>query len=254
MKGTLTEPRIHTDLAEFYSLWRDACLGKWQSEKEETKFLLEFFDGVNQVKSIIDLGGSIGVHAIPLMEHGYDVALLDKSESALAIAKRSAPQLQVLKSTFENISLQQNFDAAICMFSSVNYLINESDKEHFYQWLRTHIDNLIVLDQTNVRRLPRVYSDSCQAEDKQFRLNVLREWHFEEDVMQTSFVYEFIDKESDATKIINDGQSQKFLTVEQLIALMGKEWRMVNLLGDCNLSRAFDPDNSPRQITIFKHV
>jgi Methyltransferase domain len=254
MKGTLTEPRIHTDLAEFYSLWRDACLGKWASEIEEVKFLLEFFSGGNKVRSIIDLGGSIGLHSIPLNEHGFDVTLLDKSQSALAIARRSAPQLQTVNGSFENIDLKQNFDAAICMFSSLNYLLSESDREHFYHWLSTYIRDVVILDQVNVRRLPRVYSDSCQAEDKHFRLNILREWHFEDEVMQTSFIYEFVDKESEATKIINDGQSQKFLTVEELVAYMGKQWRMVALLGECNLNRAFDPDNSPRMISIFKRV
>lgn len=254
MKGILTEPRIHTDLAEFYSLWRDACLGKWASEMEEVKFLLEFFAASKGVRSIIDLGGSIGLHSIPLHEHGFDVTLLDKSENALAIARRTLPQLQTVKSTFEQIDISKHFDAAICMFSSLNYLIDEADREHFYHWLSKHIDDLIIFDQINVRRLPRVYSDNCQAEDKHFRLNVLREWHFEEDVLQTSFVYEFIDKESDAAKIINDGQSQKFLSIEELIEYMGKHWRMVALLGDCNLNQPYDPDNSSRMISIFKRV
>ncbi len=100
----------------------------------------------------------------------------------------------------------------------------------------------------------KTYSDNCQAEDKHFRLNILREWHFEEDIMHTSFVYEFIDKASEATKIINDGQKQKFLSVEELIAYMGKQWRVVALLGDFNLKQPFDIENSPRMISIFKRV
>src|ERR1700722_18497545 len=119
MKGTLVEPRIHTDLAEFYSLWRDACLGKWASEMEEAQFLLEFFASAGQIKSIIDLGGGIGMHSMALSEHGFDVTLLDKSESALVIAKRNKPSLEVIKDSFESIDLKQNFDAAICMFSSL---------------------------------------------------------------------------------------------------------------------------------------
>jgi Methyltransferase domain len=254
MKGILIEPRIHTDLAEFYCLWRDACLGKWSSEIEEVKFLLELFAGSQKVKSIVDLGGGVGLHTIPLSGHGFDVTLFDNSEFALAIAKRHVPGLQVVNSSFENIDLQQTFDAAICMFSSINYLLDEPERQHFFHWLRRHVGNLVVIDQINARRLPRVYSDSCRSEDKHFRLNILREWHFEEDVMHTSFIYEFVDKESEATKIVNDEQKQKFLTEQELINYMGKQWRMVALLGEFDPHMSFDADKSPRMISIFKRV
>jgi hypothetical protein len=252
MKSTLTEPRIHDDLAEFYSLWRDACLGRKASETDEIKFLLDMLASSSNSKSIIDLGGSVGLHAIALTKHSFDVTLLDKASTALAIAKRTCPQLKIVQSSFESISLSQNFDASFCMLSSLSYLLEEPAREAFYNWIKTHINDLAVFDQINPLRLPRTYSDNCQSEDKHFRFNVLREWHFEEDLLHTSFVYEFVDKASEATKIINDSQVQKFLTVEELIKYMGKQWRVIALLGDCNLKQPFDQENSPRMIAVFK--
>lgn len=252
MKSILTEPRIHDDLAEFYSLWRDACLGKKASEVDEIKFLLNTLSSSFNIKSVIDLGGSVGLHAIPLAKHGFDVTLLDRANNALAIAKRTRPELKTVQCAFEAISLEQNFDAGLCMLSSLSYLLEETEREAFYKWIRTHVNDLAIFDQINILRLPKSYTDNCQAEDKHFRLNLLREWHFEEDLLHTSFVYEFVDKASEATKIINDHQVQKFLSAEELVKYMGKEWRIIALLGDCSLQQPFDQENSPRMIAVFK--
>jgi hypothetical protein len=252
MKSTITDPRIHDDLAEFYSLWRDACLGKKASEADEVKFLLDIFASSASIKNIIDLGGSVGLHAIALAKHGFDVTLLDKANTALAIARRSNPQLKTVHSSFDSIELAENFDASFCMLSSLSYLLAEEEQKPFYDWIKTHVKDLAIFDQINALRLPKSHSDNCQAEDKHFKFNVLREWHFEDGLLHTSFVYEFIDKASDATKIINDSQIQKFLSVEELVNFMGKQWRVVALLGDCNLKNPFDPENSPRMVAVFK--
>lgn len=254
MKSILIEPQIHDDLAEFFPLWRDACLGRIGSEEEEIKFLQEVFASPTQVRNIIDLGGSVGLHTVALQKTGFDVTLFDQSSSALAIARRHCPNLPTINGDFGEINIGQRFDAAISMFSSVNYLVNESERMHFYHWLSNQINDLVILDQVNVRRLPRSYSDNCQSEDKHFRLNILREWYFEGEIMHTSFVYEFIDKESGAAKIINDKQAQRFLTLDELSKYMGNSWRILTVLGDCSLRHPFDPDTSSRMISIFKHV
>ncbi len=254
MKSTLIEPRIHDDLAEFYSLWRDACLGKKASEAEEVRFLLDVFASSNNLQSIIDIGGSVGIHAIPLAKHGFAVTLLDKSNTALNIAKRNCSQVKTIQGQFEAIDLKENFDAGICMLSSLAYILDEAGCETFYHWVSKHVNDLVIFDQLNYHRLPKSHSDNCQAEDKHFIFNVLREWHFEEDLLHTSFVYEFIDKASEATKIINDAQVQKFLEPEQLVKYMGKQWRLVALLGGFNLKQPFDRETSPRMVTVFKRV
>ena len=252
MKSILIESRIHDDLAEFYSLWRDACLGKKASEAEEVKLLLDVFASSSNLRSIIDLGGSVGIHAIPLAKHGFDVTLLDKSITALNIAKRTCSQLKTIQTPFQQINLDDTFDASICMLSSLSYLLEDTEREAFYHWVSKHIKDLAIFDQLNPHRLPQSHSDNCQAQDKHFLFNVLREWHFENDLMHTSFVYEFIDKASEATKIINDAQVQKFLSAEELVKYMGKQWRLVALLGDFNLKQPFDQETSPRMIAIFK--
>ncbi len=50
-----------------FSLWRDTTLGKKGSEIKETEFVVDVFKKLStNVNNIIDLGGGVGTHAIPL--------------------------------------------------------------------------------------------------------------------------------------------------------------------------------------------
>jgi hypothetical protein len=254
MTAILTEARIYDDLAEFYPLWRDACLRRKASEGEEVKFLLEVFASSSGIKSVIDLGGGTGVHAIPLCKHGFDTTILDKSSNALAIARRTLSEIKTLHSSFETISLTRTFDASISMLSSFTYLLDEGGRKHFYSWLANHTNDLMVLDQGNFYSYAKTFSDRLQSEDKHFSLRVARDWYIEETTKRTSFLYEFVDKASEATKVIPDEQVQRYVTIEELVSYLGRDWRLVALLGDYNLKHMFDEQRSPRMICVFKRV
>lgn len=259
MSTILTEARIYDDLAEFYPLWREVCLGKKASEAEEVRFIGDVFASSSSINSVIDLGGGVGVHALALAKHGFEVTLLDKSAKAISIAKRELPALKVALSNFESINLPQTYDAAICMLSSLTFILEESGRNHFYNWLKHHTRDLIILDQSNFHRYAnnfsgKSFSERLEGEDKHFHLRIARDWFMENDLKQTSFIYEFIDKASEATKVIPDGQVQRYVPIEQLVSYLGKDWRLIALLGDYSLKTIFDEDTSPRMISIFKRV
>ena len=254
MTAILTEARIYDDLAEFYQLWRDACLGRKASESDEVKFLLEVFASSKSVKTVIDLGGGTGVHAIPLAKHGFDVTILDKSPNAISIARRNFSEIKTVQSSFETMTLTRSFDASICMLSSFTYILDEPGRRHFYRWLSEHTRDLLVLDQGNFARYPKTFNDRFQGEDKHFSLKVARDWYIEDRTKHTSFLYEFVDKASEAAKVLADEQVQRYVTIEEQVAYLGKGWRLVALLGDYNLKNIFDEQSSPRMICVFKRV
>jgi SAM-dependent methyltransferase len=254
MSAILTEARIYDDLAEFYPLWRDACLGRKASEGEEVKFLLEVFASSQSVKSVIDLGGGTGVHAIPLARHGFDVTILDKSLNAISIARRNFSEIKTVQSSFETMALTRSFDASICMLSSFTYILDETGRKHFFRWIADHTRDLMVLDQGNFSRYAKTYNDRFQGEDKHFSLKVARDWYMEGSRKHTSFLYEFVDKASEAAKVIADEQVQHYVPIEQLVTHLGKSWRLVALLGDYSLKHMFDEQSSPRMICVFKRV
>jgi ubiquinone/menaquinone biosynthesis C-methylase UbiE len=259
MSTILTEARIYDDLAEFYQLWREVCLGKKASEADELRFIADVFASSSAITSVIDLGGGVGVHAIALAKHGFDITLLDKSAKAISIAKRNLPTLKVALANFESIDLPQTYDAAICMLSSLTFILEESGQRHFYNWLKHHTRDLIILDQSNFHRYAKTaseksFSERLEGEDKHFYLRIARDWFIENNLKQTSYLYEFVDKASEATKVIPDGQIQRYVPIEQLVSFLGKDWRLVALLGDYSLKHMFDEYTSPRMISVFKRV
>lgn len=254
MSAILTEARIYDDLAEFYPLWRDACLGRKASEADEVKFLLDVFSSSQGVSSVVDLGGGTGVHAIPLAKHGFDVTILDKSANAISIARRNFAEIKTVQSNFETVAVTKRFDASICMLSSFTYILDESGRRHFFSWIADHTRDLMILDQGNFNRYPKTFNDRFHGEDKHFSLKVARDWYMEEATKHTSFLYEFVDKASEAAKVIVDEQVQRYLTIEELVSYLGKGWRLVALLGDYNLKQMFDEQTSPRMICVFKRV
>jgi hypothetical protein len=254
MSAIIAETKIYDDLAEFYPLWRDACLHKKASEAEEVKFLLDVFASSSGIESVIDLGGGTGVHAIPLAKHGFDMTILDKSANALAIARRHCSNVKTVCKPFETISIKRMFDASICMLSSLTYVLDESGRKHFLSWVANHTKDLIVLDQGNFYRYPKAYNDRLQSEDKYFSLRVARDWYMEGSRKHTSFLYEFADKFSDASKVISDEQIQQYVKVEELVKYLGQEWRLVALLGSYDLKQIFEEHSSTRMICVFKRL
>jgi hypothetical protein len=254
MSTILYETRIYDDLAEFYSLWRDAYLGQKGSEAKEITFLLDVFASSKKIKTIIDLGGGTGIHAIPLSKHGFDLTIFDKAAHALSIAKRSASAVNTVGGSFETISLNQTFDASMAMLSSLTYILDESGRKHFYSWLAGHTSDLIIIDQGNFYSYEKTLSDHLCGEDKHFNLRIARDWHMEGSRRHTNFSYEFVDKESDSAKVIADEQIQRYLSAEELIAYLGKDWRLVALLGSYDLKQMFDKQSSKRMICLFKRA
>jgi len=110
--------KIYEDLADLFSLWRDTTLGQKGHEKKEVDFIEDAFKAHSgEIKSVIDLGGGVGLHAGLLLKHGYDVTLFDQSKKALAIAKKNYPKLKIVQGSFEKINLNKQYDAAVCMWS-----------------------------------------------------------------------------------------------------------------------------------------
>lgn len=95
---------IYENLADLFSLWREAISGQKNHEKQETNFIINVFKKYpNQIKSVIDLGGGVGLHSGQFLKFGYDITLFDQSQKALSIAKKNNPDLKTICGSFEKL-------------------------------------------------------------------------------------------------------------------------------------------------------
>lgn len=66
--------KIYESLAGLFPLWRDTTLGIKKHEKKETKFIIGILNKYpGKIKTVIDLGGGVGLHAGLLVKAGYDI-------------------------------------------------------------------------------------------------------------------------------------------------------------------------------------
>lgn len=249
---------MYERLTNLYPLFRESLEGRKGTEKDETEFILGVvgtFGG--KVKTIIDLGGGVGMHSKILASQGYDVTVFDQSKKALLQAKKGHSQLKTVHGIFETIALQKSYDAAICMWSTLPYILNAKGRKHFFHWLKSHIKHIIILDEANfyryitMREFHKIYAP---VNNKQYQLTVTRDWIINHNrIRESSYVYTVINKKTGERRIIQDTETQQYLTVEEVKSLLGKRWKLKKLLGDFSVHKKFDQKRSLRYIMIFEN-
>ncbi len=247
-----TNPRIFEDLAFLYPLWRDTCLGTHKSWTRETEFLESLFRNCNQITSIIDLGCGVGLHSRELSRAGYLPTLFDKSVSALAIAAAHLPACRIINADFESISLAEEFDASVCMWSSSTYILDDSARTHFFGWVATHTRNIVVVDQPNFPQYPHISNSSLHGENDLHSLTVTRKWTIQRSIKTTSWIYNVSNKATNDRVLYEDYEVQQYLRTSDIAQLLGPLWRLDKVYGDYDLTRSFSPSDSRRMISVFK--
>jgi SAM-dependent methyltransferase len=111
---------LYTELAQYY----DKLIEPHVNTRKEVEFLKRVFEmhGVNRV---LDVGCGTGRHAIPLARAGYEVVGIDLHEEMLEVARRKVKggmRVTFLQMDVRDLSFREEFDAAICMWSTFYYL------------------------------------------------------------------------------------------------------------------------------------
>src|SRR3989344_1875831 len=248
-----TKTLIYNELAELYPLWRDALLhGDKEAQKKQVKFLETILSEAD-VKTVIDLDGGIGTHSIPLAKNGYKLSIFDASNQALNLVSKREKIIKTIHGRFEKISLSQNFDASICMWSTINYLLELKDRKHFIDWITAHTNRLIIIDQPNILVYPKKFSKEYKAMDGKRKLKVIRNWQIRSQIRKTQYIYHITHKIG-KSKSFKDAEIQYFMTLSETTNLIGKGYSAKYVLGDYDINKPFDPASSSRLITVFEKV
>lgn len=244
--------KIYEELSDLFPLWRETTLGKKGHEKRETDFVIEVFKAYpSEIKTVIDLGGGVGLHSNLLSNFGYDVTLFDQSEKALKIGKENNPNLKTVQGSFEEISIEKSFDASICMWSTLSYIYTEEGRKNFYEWQKEHAGKVIILDEANFYRYPETFHKEYEGENDKYKMKVFRDWKLNGTIKETDFVYKLTDKKTGKTETIKDAEKEEYVPIEKIQEYLGSDWRLQYILGDYDLNTAFNKENSSRIIAVF---
>ncbi len=130
----------YTAIAPYYDLlMKDVSYDKWLWYIEE---LFKRFQ--HDPRRILDLACGTGTCSVLLAKQGYRVTGLDSSEAMLRVAREKARRERVrvnyTQQKMEDFSLSHRVDAVICLFDSVNYILDEGEMLNTY---RCAIDTLV---------------------------------------------------------------------------------------------------------------
>lgn len=141
------------DYAEYYDL-----IYKDKDYEGELEFIESFF-GDNKPSKILELGCGTGNYTKILSEKGYDVTAIDLSEDMLEIARRKC-SCRVIQGDIRDFSIDEKFDAAICMFAVLGYITDNRELKKTLVNIRAHLKpgGLFIFDVWNglavLRMLP----------------------------------------------------------------------------------------------------
>lgn len=130
--------------AKYYDLFNEG-----KDYEKECDFLEEIFKKFGgEVKTILNLGCGTGMHDLELSKRGYEMTGLDLSEEMIKIAKKRCPEINFIVGDMSNFNIDKKFDAVICMFSSLGYLIEDKQIEDFLKSVKKHLNKngLLIID------------------------------------------------------------------------------------------------------------
>ena len=89
---------------------------------------------------ILDLCCGTGQLAEILTDRGYRVIGLDGSAAMIEYARRNAPAAEFVVADARDFRFAEPFDAVLCMFDSLNHLMEEKDLEQAFRCVSTALD------------------------------------------------------------------------------------------------------------------
>lgn len=102
----------------------------------------------HSVSTILDLGCGTGGHVLELIKRGYRVTGVDRSSEMLrhARAKFGGDDVpRFVESSIQDLSLDENFDAAVMMFAVLGYQLTNEDALSALRATREHLKDGAVL-------------------------------------------------------------------------------------------------------------
>ena len=108
---------------EFPPIWFDTFLSPMNAAPVERELVfIQRHLPVSTHRRVLDIPCGIGRHSGPLSALGYEVLGVDRSDVALAVARRQHPATEFLTlDMFELNSIGRTFDGVLCLWQSFGY-------------------------------------------------------------------------------------------------------------------------------------
>lgn len=120
--------KLYNELAEYYF----SIEANHRNIDYDIALIRSYLNGKEQ-QAVLDLGCGTGEHLNALKKFGIKVSGIDSSSEMLNIAKKRYPSgISFINKTYNNFDFYNEFDAVICLFGSMDYLLRDKDVDNLF--------------------------------------------------------------------------------------------------------------------------
>jgi ubiquinone/menaquinone biosynthesis C-methylase UbiE len=122
-------------------------------------------------RKVLDLACGTAALTVLLAERGYQMWGLDRAEGMLEIARQKAKSrnqaIKFAQGEMQTFNLNQQFDAVICTYDSINYALNEQDLADVLRSVLDHLEpsGLFIFDVTTEHNIVQHFHNQTFAEN-----------------------------------------------------------------------------------------
>ncbi len=137
--------------------------------REWVDYVVSFFPWAQgTVQEVLDLACGTGTPTRLLLERGYRVVGVDRSVAMLREArKKLGPSVPLIAADLRKFALRRQFDAAICLFDSINNLLTELELSQAFENVRRHLRNggVFVFDINTIHALEHYWGNGTKVKE-----------------------------------------------------------------------------------------
>jgi SAM-dependent methyltransferase len=154
-------------LAQYYNVLSEDR--DWKRWSEFTANLLKMYSGKETLK-VLDAACGTGIIAVSFQKMGFQVLGVDLSVGMLAQADvynyRQKAGVRFVCQDLKELDLQEEFDAAVCLCDSLNYLTNKRDLSLAVCNIASHLKKggLFLFDVNTQEKLANLYGNNVYAD------------------------------------------------------------------------------------------
>jgi ubiquinone/menaquinone biosynthesis C-methylase UbiE len=180
-------------------------------------------------RRILDVACGTGALTILLASKGYDMAGVDRARGMLDIARQKAED-QDLSIAFHhgdmlNFQLNQQYDAILCTYDSINYACNEDELTSVFETVSAHLapEGLFIFDVTTERNIVEHFHNKTFSENHQDYSYIWKNNYLHHSKMCRTFLTFFI-REGELFRRYEEVHQQRIFevpTVNELLKTTG---------------------------------
>jgi ubiquinone/menaquinone biosynthesis C-methylase UbiE len=122
-------------------------------------------------RKILDVACGTASLTVLLAERGYQMWGIDRADGMLKVARQKAQSrnqaIKFAQGEMQEFNLNQQFDAAICTYDSINYALNEHDLANILRSVSNHLEpsGLLIFDVTTEHNIVKYFHNQTFAEN-----------------------------------------------------------------------------------------